>query len=442
MPRLPISRDDLARALASFTVRSLAPLSIVLGAGVALAPSLASASGFHVDEQDARATGRAGAVTASTNNASAVYYNPAGLADLTGVHLDVGGSLVLPSAEFTSAIDGGTTQADPQTFVLPQAFVSWRASELVSLGVGAYAPFGLALRWPASSPGRTNVREAELRTLFVSPVFALNLSRWVPGLSVGGGFDLVPASVRIQRDILFGSDAGSVALSGNAFGIGGRIGVTYRPPSVPELGFGISYRSPVELSFSGDVDFDAPLAYRAALPPDGAADTSVTLPQTLSIGVLVAPLPGLELELDGNWRGWSSYDKLEIELPDGSLDRQPKDWSDALTVRLGAEYTLEERWSLRVGGIWDQTPVPADRLDFQVPDANRVDLTLGVGARIAERFTIDLGALYVLPQKRSTSNEPLEPPVKGRFAIDVWVVGLSLGVELETAMAGPLTPEP
>ncbi len=423
-------------------MRSPAPLSLLLGAAAALAPGLAGASGFHVDEQDARATGRAGAVTASTNNASAIYYNPAGIAALTGVHLDIGGALVRPSAEFTSAVDGGTTSADPQTFVLPQAFVSWRASELVSLGVGAYAPFGLALRWPASSPGRTNVRQAELRTLFVSPVFALELSRWVPGLSVGGGFDLVPASVRIERDILFGADAGSVALSGGAFGIGGRIGVSYRPPSLPQLGFGVSYRSPVALGFSGDVDFDAPLAYRAALPPDGEAKTSLTLPQTLSVGVMVAPVPELEIELDGNWRGWSSYDELEIDLPDGSVDRQPKDWSDALTLRLGAEYTFDERWSVRAGGIWDQTPVPADRLDFQVPDANRVDLTLGVGARIAERFTIDLGALYVLPQKRSTSDrDPLEPPVKGRFAIDVWVVGLSLGVELDTPMAAPLKPD-
>ena len=89
-------------------MRSPAPLSFMLGAAAALAPGLASASGFHVDEQDARATGRAGAVTASSNNASAIYYNPAGIASLTGVHVDVGGSLLRPSAEFTSAVDGGT----------------------------------------------------------------------------------------------------------------------------------------------------------------------------------------------------------------------------------------------------------------------------------------------------------------------------------------------
>ena len=74
----------------------------------------------------------------------------------------------------------------------------------------------LRLDWPETSPGRSNIRHADLRTFFISPTFGLNLSRWAPGLSLGLGVDLVPASVRLERDILFGTDAGSVALSGPA----------------------------------------------------------------------------------------------------------------------------------------------------------------------------------------------------------------------------------
>lgn len=406
-----------------------------------LSPVPALASGFHVDEQDARATGRAGAVTASTNNASAVYYNSAGIADLEGVQVELGGALVRPSAEFTSAADGATTSADTRVIMLPQLFASWRATELLSIGVGAYAPFGLALDWPATSPGRTNVRQADLRTFFITPTVALNLSRAVPGLSLGAGLDLVPSSVYLQRDVLFGSDVASVALSGDAFGVGARFGVLYRPPALPQVAIGLSYRSPVVLDFSGEVDFDAEQPYRAALPPDGDAETSVTLPQTVSVGIAFSPVPELEFEFDGNWRGWSSYDRLDIELPDGSVDSAPKDWSDSLTLRIGGEYTIEQRWALRAGAIWDETPVPAERLEFQVPDSNRVDLTLGVGARITEQLTVDLGALYVLPQERSTASaNPVEPPVKGRFAIDVWVVALSVGFELSTRPKPALEP--
>lgn len=412
---------------------SLGRSSRVLGLGLLLAPASARASGFHVDEQDARATGRAGAVTASTNNPSAIYYNSAGIADLEGLHVELGGSLVRPSGEFRSAVDGVTTEADTQTFVLPQLFASWRATDLLAIGVGAYAPFGLALKWPASSPGRTNVRQADLQTFFITPTVALNLSRGVPGLSFGAGLDLVPASVHLERDILFGTDTGSVALSGDAFGVGARVGLMYRPPALPEVAIGLSYRSPVVLDFSGQVDFDAGQPYRSALPPDGDTETSVTLPQMVSVGFQFSPLPELQLELDGNWRGWSSYDRLDIELPDGSVDTQAKDWNDSLTLRLGGEYTIQERWSVRAGAIWDEAPVPAERLDFQVPDADRVDFSLGFGARITEQLRVDLAALYVLPQKRSTATaEPLEPPTKGRFAIDVWVIGLSVGFALET----------
>jgi long-chain fatty acid transport protein len=418
--------------------------SAVLAAAVtfATASGRARAAGFHIDEQDARATGRAGAVIASPKNASTIYYNPAGLAVLEGVHADLGGSWVAPSAEFTSASSGATTEAESQTFVLPQAYLSWRASDVVAIGIGFNSPFGLAIEWPASSPGRAEIREAELRTFFFTPTFAVNLSRWVPGLSLGAGMEVVPASVRLARDIPFGGDVGSVTLGGDGFGAGGHAGVLYAPPALRGLSLGLTYRSPVAIDFAGDGDFDAPEAYRGSLPPDGPVTTSVTLPWSLGFGIQFAPLAELELELDGSYRDWSSYDRLDIELPDGSVESSPKDWHGSWTFRLGAEYTFAERYAVRVGAIWDQAPMPSDRLEFELPDANRIDFTLGFGAALTRAVHADLGVLYVLPQKRSTStSDPLEPPIKGEFGVDAWVVGLSVGVQLDPSdeQAGPGT---
>ncbi|MEO8177234.1 MAG: outer membrane protein transport protein [Deltaproteobacteria bacterium] len=422
-----------ARALLTGSVRALTAALALLSPGVAWA------SGFHVDEQDARATGRAGAVIAQGGNAAAIYYSPATIAELRGVQVQVGASLVRPTAEFTPAGGGAITKVDPDSFVLPHLFASWRTSELVALGIGVYSPFGLALSWPASSPARASVRQAELRTLFVSPTWALNLSRWVPGLSLAVGADLVPASVRLTRDILFGTDVASAALSGSAFGLGGRAGLSYRPSALPALALGLSYHSPVQLHFRGDADFDAPPAYRGSLPPDGAVRTSITLPQMLTLGIAVTPLPAWEIELDGTWRGWSSYDRLDLELPGGQVQGSRKDWKNTLTVRLGTEYTLEERWSARLGAVWDQTPIPTSTLDFQLPDVNRIALSAGFGAQISSTLRADLGGLYVLPGKRSTAMaDPLEPPIKGNFQIDALVVGLSLGIQLDVPESPPL----
>lgn len=393
----------------------------------------AEASGFHIDEQDARATGRAGAVTASAQNASTIYYNPAGLAELDGLRLEAGVSRVAPSARFRSADDGSETSARADVFYLPQAYASYRVEPSLALGIGVNAPFGLSLSWPAASPGRAIVRDISLTSLFVMPTVAANLARWVPGLSLGVGLDLVPASVSLQRDILFGSDVGNVELSASAFGVGGRAGVLYRPRGLEQWSFGLTYRSPVKLSFSGSADFDAPAAYRASLPPDGDARTKVILPQTLDLGVAFAPIREWELEVDINWLGWSSFDELALHLPGGETTTVRRDWHDTLAVRVGSEYTFDRRWSARVGFIWDQGPVPTDTVDFQLPDVNRVDLTVGAGAVLTRAVRADLAALYVLPGEITTSTaEPYEPPIKGDYHVHAWVLSMSLGVTLDT----------
>jgi long-chain fatty acid transport protein len=386
-------------------------------------------AGFHVNEQDARATGRADAVLASPSGASTIQYNPAGIATLRGLHINLGASLIAPSAEFEPAGDGPKTEAESNTFVLPHLYVSGRLTDVLALGLGINAPFGLALTWPSTSPGRAQVREAELRTLFVTPTLALDLSQWAPGLSVGAGVELVPASVRLIRDVPFGDEVGSAALSGSAFGAGVRAGVLYRPPNRPDWAFGISYKSPVALDFDGNADFDAPPIYRSSLPPDGKGATHITLPQSLMLGVAFQPLPAWELEVDGGWVGWSSYGRLDIELPNGDVTRSERNWRDTLVLRVGTDYTFEERWTGRFGFIFDQTPIPTTTLDFQLPDAPRFDLTAGFGAQLSPEVQVDIGALWVLPTARDTSNvDPLQPPVKGRFEVEAWVVTISLGM--------------
>ena len=59
------------------------------------------------------------------------------------------------------------------------------------------------------------------------------MQKWVPGLSIGGGLDVVPASVELNRDVFFGDVRGSANLGGKGVGLGGRIGALYRSPNLP-----------------------------------------------------------------------------------------------------------------------------------------------------------------------------------------------------------------
>lgn len=416
-----------------FLLRSGGALCALLGS------SQAQAAGFHIDEQDARATGRAGAVIASASNPSAIYYNPAGLAELEGLQATLGAALVSPVASFTGSDGAAEVATEERRFVLPQVFVAAKVAPWLAVGLGFYAPFGLGIHWPDSSPARAEIVSAELQAPFVTPAVAVDLSTWLPGLALGGGLDLVPANVRLERDIFFGTDLGSVALGGDALGAGARLGLSYRSDALP-LSVGLTWRSGVDLDFSGNADFDAPPNYRAALPPDGDVSTSIALPSSLGFGVAVRPLPSWELEVDMNRYRWSSYDQLVINLPEGNQTVSRRDWENTTTVRVGTEVAFAESWAARLGFIWDQTPIPSDRLDFQLPDADRFDVTAGFGGEVAQGVRIDLSGLYVLPQSRQTASEdPLEPPIKGQFEIAAWVTSLTVGGTFGAPPSRPVT---
>lgn len=401
----------------------------LFGLVLALAGRDGAAAGFHINEQDARATGRGGAVLANPASPAAIFYNPAGIAPLYGLQLNLGAAVVVPEGGFKPADGGAKTSAVTSGHVLPHVYASARLTELVSVGMGVNAPFGLALTWPSTSPGRAQVREAELRTLFVTPTVGFELSRWARGLSFGAGLDLVPASVRLIRDVPFGDAVGSAALSGSAFGVGARAGLLYRPQRRPGWAFGLTYKSPVALHFEGEADFAAPPIYRPSLPPDGSGKTAITLPQSLMLGVSFRPTPEWELEVDGGWVGWSSYDRLDITLPDGTISRNERNWRDTGVLRAGTEYTFARRWTGRLGVIFDQTPVPTSALDFLLPDAPRFDLTAGFGAALSPQIQVDVGALWVLPSSAKTADaDPLSPPIKGTFNVEAWVFSVSVGM--------------
>ena len=179
---------------------------------------------------------------------------------------------------------GAKTESDTPTQGVPGIFLSSRVHPMVAVGIGFYTPFGLAVSWPDSSPQNDVIHEEALHTFFITPSVGVNLGSFVPGLSAGIGLDLVPATVDLKQDVYFGTDRGTAHLGGTAFGVGGRIGVMYRPTSQPALSLGAMYRTQVKEDFSGTGDFDAPAPYRGQLPPDGDVKTSITLPQQVSVG--------------------------------------------------------------------------------------------------------------------------------------------------------------
>ncbi|MBI3932467.1 MAG: outer membrane protein transport protein [Acidobacteria bacterium] len=404
----------LTRSRRGVTFLALAASSL------ALLPRDARAAGFALWEQGARSMGFAGAFTAQASDPSAIFHNVAGIAFLKGKQVHLGGALIAPRSSFAGAdpFPGGTVteKGDAGLIVPPVADYSHQLTERLVVGVGFHVPFGLKTQWqdPEGFTGRFISKRAELQGFSVNPVVAYKLA---DRLAVGGGVDLRFASVELQRNVaainpftLKAVDVAAVTLASKTNrGIGFNVGLLAKPSE--SISFGVSYRHKVKIDFDGTSTFTLLPTGNGQLDvlvarslPSGAIPvaTSVEFPGILSGGVAYTR-GDWTVEGDVNWYQWSSFDELPLTFegrPDlsGVIEEH---YEDSFQYRLGIERRLTDRWTVRGGYFFDETPTPTASVGPLLPDANRHGVAVG-GSWQKGRFRVDVANWYLFFQDRST----------------------------------------
>jgi long-chain fatty acid transport protein len=382
-----------------------------------------SANAFNINEHDARVTGRGGASAATNTTASSMVFNPGGMAVAEGTQFQINGSIYIAQGTYEPLDSDIETKTDSPAAYVPSLYLMSRVHDMVAIGISLHLPFGLHVSWPTNHAQAEVIEDQTLRTFFITPSVGLNLQKYVPGLSIGGGLDIVPATVELEQAIIAGSTRGTAHLGGDAVGIGGRVGVMYRPPSVEPLKLGVMWRSQVKLDFTGTGDFDIEDPFRPLLPPDGDISTDLTLPQAVWGGIAYSVIPELEFEFDAVWIDWSKFAEIRIELPDGSETVSLQNYEDTVTLRFGGEYTFTDVGAVRAGFIYDPTPIPPEFQTARLPDVNRKNVTLG-GSLFLGDYAAHVGFLWVTPDERETSMEPFMPVFKGRYGVQAFVTSL------------------
>ncbi len=367
----------------------------VICAGLlATAASQAQAAGFLIYDLSAEALGKASAVTASTREPAAVWFNPAALAYM-GHGVSLGATGVMATARFEPKGGGPEVQTEPGRFVLPTLFANTRVHDRVALGFGVYPAFGLSITWPEDWLGREHAIKASIQTVSFNPTVAVKL---LPDLSFAVGASAVRGAVEFLNGLPAAVGGGTAQIGGGTWGFGGNAALLYQAvPDVVHLA--LTWRSRVRLDFDGRVDFDPHPDFARSLPDEGGTAV-ITLPDVFSAGVMWRPTPSWTLTFDPNLVLWSTFDQLVIDFataPDEVMERNNK---PAFTLRFGTEWTSPEGLSLRGGLIFDQNPSPAETMAPSLPDANRVDLALGIGYA-AGAWKVDAGYLlvYFLPSE-------------------------------------------
>lgn len=365
-----------------------------------LASGVSQAAGLTIDPQDARATGMGKAVVSNQKDAAALFYNPAGIADMEeSLQVKAGVTGIMPRVDFTSETGAEYTQ-DFTLLPPPHVYAAWAPAESFALGLGLATPWGNSITWPEDFIGRVLAQHSRLVVYELLPSAAYAPVSW---LRVGAGVRVARGTVRLERRAFPTEDPGLVVLEGDAWGLGFQAGAQ---ADLVEgmLSLGVNWRSGVDLDFQGTTSSRDIPPMMQPLFPEVPFSSEIRLPASVVFGATVRPIKQLSLAVDVGWIGWSSVEEILIDLePEAAPDtRLEKRWQDRWLVRVGAEYGVTERLALRAGFNYDPTPSPAETLTPELPDADRLVFTVG-GGYGWEHLRLDAAyELLLLQDKRST----------------------------------------
>jgi long-chain fatty acid transport protein len=366
--------------------------------------SFVQAGGFRILDQSASGTGQASAFTAQADDASAVYYNPAGMTQLRGVQLSLGMLLVGGHTSFTSPT-GATARGDfgnsiayppPGNFYVTANLkdLGLHALGNVTVGLGVLSPFGTLSRWPENGPFATAITRVALEVIDIKPTLAYRIN---DQLSIGLGADVYTFASfwgEGRGETRFLSSGGPglppfgtpLEINGRDTAAGFNASFMYTPfrnaDGKPLANIGFVYRSQATLRLDG--------LFLVNGAPVSNASTTLVLPQVFTGGIALWPVRDAarewKLEVDVDYTGWKSFRNTDVHLSTGATIPFPQNWRSTYTVMVGTEYkwlkpAMLPAWEVAIrGGYWhSQTPVPDSSFTPGVPDADNHAISVGLG---------------------------------------------------------------
>ena len=440
----------------------------------------AHAAGFAIIEHSASGMGNAFAGAAAVaEDASTIWFNPAGMTHVGKRQLTLAGHVILPSAEYTdqgSSINpqftGGATvpgsltgpndETDETAFV-PNFYYIHPINQDAYFGLGINAPFGLVTEYEDDWVGRYQAIKSDLMTVNVNPSFA-----WKMGskLSLGFGFNFQYVDVELSRKIDSGATCfglanqvdpalaaqcvasglapsqqaldSDVVIEGDDWSYGFNLGMLYEINSGTRTGF--SYRSAIEHGLSGDADFTVNPALQSfinSLPgpfplflSDSAVHAGVELPAQASFSLAHAINSKVELLADATWTDWSSFDELRIDFLNAAQPDSvtPEEWKDSWRFSFGANIRVNPKWIIRTGFARDQTPIPNAMLRTpRIPGNDRMWLSLGAGVDVTPAIHLDVGYSHLFIEDTPIDHtDSTGYTLRGEYEADVNILSAQL----------------
>ena len=391
---------------------------------------------------------------AAAEDASTVFFNPAGMTYLPDNQLVIAGHAIGPSADFTNngskratatgglpTPGGNGGDAGDWAFV-PNIFFVKSFNDSIKLGIGISAPFGLKTEYDTTWVGRYQAIKSELKTININPSIAFKAS---DQLSLGFGVSAMRADADLTNAVDFGTLTGVaaaiqrrdgfVSVKGDDWGFGFNLGAIFQVDSATRLG--VSYRSQVHQKLEGDVAFSNVPASAAllALFYNGSVSAKLTTPDSLSASVFHQMNDQWDVMGDLTWTHWKTFKDLTIVRTSGAangtnLNSVPENWDNTIRASVGASYRYNEALKARIGFAYDESPVTSSFRTPRIPDSDRYWLSLGANYKLSPESSIDAGYTHIFVKDSSinkvtdTSAAALRDVVIGDYSSEVNILSL------------------
>jgi long-chain fatty acid transport protein len=320
----------------------------------------ASAVSFRLPNQDPEAIARGNAFVATADNPSAIYYNPAGITQIEGQQVRVGGYFVSANTKFTGA--SGTAHTDTTLQPVPQIYYVFTPQDSqFSYGLGVYAPYGLALDWGDNNPFSTLAQNGKVLYATVNPVVA-----WKPfsTFSIAVGPTINYSQAKFERGIGLGP-GDQFRFKGDGWDFGFNAGLLWKP--CEKWAIGANYRYVTDVNYEGHSEF-----YPYA--PRTQTSGSIRYPQFAVGGISFRPTENWNIEIDIDWTDWDNVNRVDFKGTAIPIPPFELNYRSSLMYEFGVTRKLPHGYFVSAGYFFSENSSPDKYFNPIVPDS---DLHLG-----------------------------------------------------------------
>ena len=420
--------------------------NILLSVVIFTTPILSQAAGFALIEQSGSGMGNAMAGGgAAAEDASVLFFNPAGMTYIKGTQLGGAVHLVKPNVEFhnmgsVAGIGAGIFASRPlggeggnagDLAALPNLYFKTDFNDNIKLGVGISAPFGLKTEYDNNWLGRFQAIKSDLKTININPAIAFKVN---DQLSLGFGVSAMWAQAELTNAVNLVAGEGFSKVKGDDWGFGYNLGAIYQATTDTRVSF--AFRSKVDQHLQGNVKFTRPAIPLS--PPalvataDSDVTASVSLPETLSLSALSKVNDTWDLMGDVTWTHWSRFKELKIVRSNGLTlggAATPENWNNTMRYSIGANYHYNDTITLRGGLAYDEEAISDQYRTARIPGNNRKWLAFGAGWQATPETKFDVGYAHLFINDTPIDDNQISTRkgrVKGEYEGSVDILSLQL----------------